>query len=103
MSESIIIIIIILIILIIFGLRSSQYVEKLTNLVIPNVTYKVTYISVWGEGPHINYPKDPHTGNMFFMTHTNDINLFRINEFASDALSKSSQYGTVDDLVKLYI
>src|SRR5579872_3273335 len=63
-----------------------------------NVTYSVTFMSKWGLDPRINHPSNPHTGNMFLVSHDNNFELFALGKLASKGVKQTSMYGTLDDL-----
>jgi hypothetical protein len=96
----VIVLIVILIIICLWKLLNQNYMERFMDN--SDVTYKITFESDWGENPNINHPKDPHTGNMFLITHNNNVILFEIGKLASHAISQSAQWGTVDELVDMF-
>lgn len=65
------------------------------------VKYNVDFVTMWGEDPSINFPPNPHTGNMFLVTHNNNFELFQLGKLASKGISNTAMYGTIDDLLKM--
>ena len=63
-------------------------------------TYHVMFTTKWGEDPSISHPPNPHTGNMFLVTHTDGFRLFENGKLASKGVSTTSMYGTLDELFK---
>ena len=66
--------------------------------------YTIKFMTMWGtEGTKniINFPSNPHTGNMFAVTHNNKFKLFEVGKLASKAVSTTAMYGTIDELLKL--
>ena len=61
--------------------------------------FDVKFISLWGIDPLINHPVNPHTGNMFLITHDETLKLFELGKTASKAISKTAMYGDVTDLM----
>jgi hypothetical protein len=61
--------------------------------------FLVTIQISWGD-PRvpIGHPNDPHTGNMFLVTHNPYYSLFKVNNIASLGIRKSAEYGVVDEL-----
>jgi hypothetical protein len=67
------------------------------------IFYKVQFISDWGNNrQEINAPSNPHTGNMFLISHNEKINLFKVGSYAPKGISNTSMYGTIDDLLAAF-
>jgi hypothetical protein len=71
-------------------------VEKMST---NNAKYRVVFMSNWGKDPHISHPSNPHTGNMFLVTHNDK--LFKVGQLASKGVSQTSMYGTLNDLFSI--
>src|SRR5438876_9304263 len=79
----------------------NPYYERMDNIN-DSVKYNVKFISNWGSNKReINYPKDPHTGNMLLLTHNNQFNLFELGKLSSKGISNTSMFGTIDDLLSM--
>jgi hypothetical protein len=60
--------------------------------------YLIKFTSMWGKDPRINHPENPHTGNMFLVSHDDEFELFKNGKFASKGVSQTAMFGTLDDL-----
>jgi len=89
------ILLIVAILTIIVFIDQCSYREKFSE---DQATYRVTFTSNWGKDPLINHPPNPHTGNMFLVTHSNGFKLFEYGKLASKGVSTTSMYGTLDEL-----
>lgn len=97
---------IVLILLLLFCLLyivSYDEINKIEKFGINNnsmAKYRVTFISYWGNNKsQINSPKNPHTGNMFLTLSNDNFKLFEINKLATKAISNTSIYGEISDLM----
>jgi hypothetical protein len=90
-----IILIVILVLLVVYWGYISMYEGFAVDR---QATYNVKFITNWGADPLINHPSNPHTGNMFLVTHNNNFKLFEVGKLASRGVSQTSMYGTIDDL-----
>lgn len=64
------------------------------------VKYMIKFVSEWGDNKkEINYPPNPHTGNMLLVTHNKNYDLFTIGKLASKGISNTAMYGTIDDIL----
>jgi hypothetical protein len=96
MDKGTIVILCIIAILIIWLIYNFVY-KKSTN----DVMYNVKFVTMWGADQSINHPSNPHTGNMFLITHNSNFELFKVGQLASKGISNTSMYGTIDDLLKM--
>jgi hypothetical protein len=94
---TILVIILIIIIVLILGWIWYRYGTDSTN----KATYTIKFITAWGQDPLINHPENPHTGNMFLVTHDQNFKLFEVGKLASNGVSVTSMYGTIDDLKQM--
>lgn len=83
---------IILIALVIVCIVSDYHMDKDT------VHYHIKFMSMWGNDPRINYPPNPHTGNMFLVSHDDKFKLFELDKYANKGVSQTAMFGTLDDL-----
>ena len=67
------------------------------------MSFNISFTSDWGKNENINAPPNPHTGNMFFITHNNLMApLFKEHEYSSKGISNTSMFGTINDLMSEY-
>ena len=65
-----------------------------------NTQYNIVFNTQWGSDfVPIGHPPQPHTGNMFLVTHNNNYDLFKLNSIASVGIINSSMFGTNDMLM----
>jgi hypothetical protein len=67
-----------------------------------NAKYMLTFRSDWGNNANIHAPKNPHTGNFFFVVHNGNASLFSVGRLASLGIKNTSMFGTIDDLHNMY-
>lgn len=60
--------------------------------------YQVEFMSMWGNDSRINNPPNPHTGNMFLVSHNDKFKLFEVGQYANKGVSQTAMFGTLDDL-----
>jgi hypothetical protein len=65
------------------------------------MNYQVIFESNWGNEKlnKINFPSNPHTGNMFLVLHNHDYNLFDLGEMASQGIQETAEFGKLDKLI----
>jgi hypothetical protein len=62
-------------------------------------TFLVTFTTLWGDSREpIGHPMDPHTGNLFYVTHNEAYRLFYPGQMASAGIVQSAAYGEVEIL-----
>lgn len=82
-------------------LNGNKQIEKFDNS--GPAKYKITFVSDWGSDQQkINFPANPHTGNMFLITNNGQVQLFDVGTNASTAISNTAMFGTINDLQQLY-
>ena len=99
MSEYVLIIITILLLICLFYYFIN--VETFRNVNINPATYNVKFVTSWGADKTINAPQNPHTGNMFLVSHNVNFELFKVGQFASKEIANTAMYGSVDDLLDM--
>lgn len=100
-NKQVVVIIVVVLIAIYWVYKSyAGTMEMMSNT--DGIRYKVTFVSNWGSDQNqINFPLNPHTGNMFLTVSNDDFNLFQVGQLASKAISNTSMYGTIDDLMNM--
>ena len=91
------ILVIVLAILVLYVVYTKMY-EGFSDGSTNTAKYNIQFITMWGADESINHPNNPHTGNMFLITHNNRFRLFEVGKLASKGVSNTSMYGTLDDL-----
>lgn len=100
-SNTVVIVIIIIIITIFIIAYCDNSVEHMGPA--NSQRFLITFEIKWGTPGNeemINYPDDPHTGNMCLVVHNNKYSMFKLGEFASKGVDESASYGTNDTLIK---
>lgn len=99
MEKNITIILVVVLVLLALYIAYGMMYEKFTTTETNDqAKYSVKFITMWGADESINHPDNPHTGNMFLITHNNNFKLFEVGKLASKGVSNTSMYGTLDDL-----
>lgn len=63
--------------------------------------FQIDLMMNWGESKEqINYPKDPHTGNIIFVVHNENYELYQINKLAIAGIKQTAEFGTLDQLME---
>src|SRR5437870_10442922 len=89
--------VIVLVVLILYVVYTRMY-EGFGGGSADTAKYNVQFITMWGADESISHPDNPHTGNMFLITHNDKFKLFEVGKLASKGVSNTSMYGTLDDL-----
>lgn len=89
--------VIVLVVLILYVVYTRMY-EGFNGESADTAKYNVQFITMWGADESIRHPDNPHTGNMFLITHNDKFKLFEVGKLASKGVSNTSMYGTLDDL-----
>jgi len=104
-TKTIVIIVVVVIVLFLAYWYLSSYYSKQTEQMTAtsdSAEYMIRFVSNWGtNAQEINYPQNPHTGNMFLITNNDQFSLFLTGTLATKAISNTSMFGTIDDLSDL--